>query len=511
MFSPLFLDFLDQKESLKQFYSLYPSKDNFKKQLEVKDESFSSKSREVLVSSLLKQYDGLEVSEITKKNIEKLNDGNTFTITTGHQLNIFTGPLYFIYKIVTVVNACKELQDTYPDYNFIPVYWMASEDHDFEEISYINLGGKKYSWETDQTGAVGRFDPSSLKKVLDEMPGSNDIFKEAYLEQATLASAVRYYVNKIFGEDGLIVIDGDDHDLKSLFSHIIEKELVNQVSFNKVKKDTEKLEGLGYKAQIVPREINLFYLDKDLRERLVEENDTYKVLNSDLSFSEPEILDLVKAEPEKFSPNVILRPIYQEVVLPNIAYTGGPAEVIYWLQLKGIFDEFKIPFPILLPRNFVLYIDHVVGRKIGKTGIQIKEIFEPLNQQVDRYLREFSDNDLELSDERKSIDEIYNGIFSKASKVDETLESLIKAETQKIFNSLQKIEKKMLKAEKRHHDDHIRQIESINKSLFPGGGPQERSLNFLNFYLEDAEFISNIKASLSPFDIKYHIILDGSK
>ena len=511
MFSPLFLDFINQERPLKQYYSLFPEKGNFQPQLLEKQKQFPEEGRKILVSSLQKQYEGLDISEEIKQNILSLNDSNTFTIVTGHQLNIFTGPLYFIYKIVTVINACKELCDQYPEFNFVPVYWMASEDHDFEEICHIKLFGQKYTWETDQTGAVGRFDPSSLKAVLDSLPGSTEVFEKAYLEHDTLADAVRYYVSEIFGDEGLVVIDGDDRHLKSVFSEVVKEELQNQSSFKEVQKATYQLDELGYKPQISSREINLFYLDQGMRERIVMEDGIYRVLNTKLSFSKDEILKLVDQEPEKFSPNVILRPLYQEMVLPNLAYVGGPAEVVYWLQLKGMFDFFTMPFPILLPRNFVLFLDHVANRKLSKTGIEIAELFDPVNELVEKHVRESSQNELELFPERDSVSKIYEDILKKAATVDVTLEPLVNAESQRVLNSIEKIEKKIIKAEKQHHDQKIRQLEDLKEKLFPGGEPQERSQNFLNFQIQDAEFVNKIKSTLSPFDLKYHVVIDGNK
>jgi bacillithiol biosynthesis cysteine-adding enzyme BshC len=388
---------------------------------------------------------------------------------------------------------------------------MASEDHDFEEISYFNLFGEKYTWETDQKGAVGRMDPKSIKAVLDAMPGHVEVFRKAYLEHDSLAAAVRYYVNELFGDEGLVVIDGDDKAFKEKFSTVIKDELKNQSSFNRVNEDTNTLTKLGYKPQISAREINLFYLDDGVRERIVKEGDTYRVINTDLSFTESEMMDLVDKDPLRFSPNVILRPLYQEILLPNLAYVGGPAEVVYWLQLKGMFDHYKITFPILLPRNFVLYTEASTSRKISKTDIEVQELFKPVNVLVDDLVKESSQNHLELEAEQKAIASLFADIQKKALKIDQTLESLVGAEAKRAEKSLTKIEQKMVKAEKRHYDDHIRKLEDLKTHLFPGGGPQERSLNYLNFQLGDDQFIMKIKGGLDPFDLRYHIILDDSE
>src|SRR5690554_1114888 len=145
-FSPLILDYLSNKPELDAFYHRFPSIANFGPQLEQKQQSFSLKAREALVESLVNQYKSVNTTEGTRENIELLRQENTFTITTGHQLNLFTGPLYFLYKIVSVINLCRELQKAYPESNFVPIYWMATEDHDFEEINFFNLHGKKIQW-----------------------------------------------------------------------------------------------------------------------------------------------------------------------------------------------------------------------------------------------------------------------------------------------------------------------------------------------------------------------------
>src|SRR5688500_3058572 len=224
-FSPFFLDYIEQKESLKPYYNRYPSLENFAGQIAEKS-LFPAENREVIVSALQDQYDGFQLSPRVAENILLLKNKKTFTVTTGHQMNIFTGPLYFIYKIVTVINACKSLKLAYPEKNFIPVYWMASEDHDYDEIKYFRLYGKKYTWETDQKGAVGRFSTKGFDQLIAQLPGDVGIFRDAYLKSKNLSNAVRVYVNHFFGNEGLIVLDPDDRDLKVLFKNVMHEDVI---------------------------------------------------------------------------------------------------------------------------------------------------------------------------------------------------------------------------------------------------------------------------------------------
>lgn len=221
-FSRFFLDYINHKKELAPFYNAFPTVKNFEKI--IKNRQFKDSNRSVLVDVLKEQYHGLEINGEVSGNIDSLAGSKTFTVTTGHQLNVFTGPLYFIYKIVTVINACKTLKQAYPDCNFVPVYWMASEDHDFDEINHFFFEGKKYEWKTDQKGAVGHFDPSGLKEIADKLPKGAEFFKEAYSHD-TLADAVRTYVNHLFGSEGIVVVDADHPKLKTLFTPVIEDDL----------------------------------------------------------------------------------------------------------------------------------------------------------------------------------------------------------------------------------------------------------------------------------------------
>ncbi|HNC31831.1 MAG TPA: bacillithiol biosynthesis BshC, partial [Cyclobacteriaceae bacterium] len=224
-FTSFFLDYIGRNDQLKKFYGRFPEISNFRDQIKEKSASFPKQNRLVLVDVLQSQYKNLTISESVKSNIASLGYEKTFTVTTGHQLNIFTGPLYFLYKIVTVINACKQLKQAYPEYTFVPVYWMASEDHDFDEIKYFKLNGKKYTWESKQTGAVGRFNPKELEPLLKELPEGLSIFQQAYLKHKTLSEAVRFYVNELFGSEGIVVVDADSKELKSLFRDVIREDV----------------------------------------------------------------------------------------------------------------------------------------------------------------------------------------------------------------------------------------------------------------------------------------------
>jgi len=505
-FSPIFLDYMKGDEKLAPFFEHLPKISAFEKAIEKKE--FSLDGRNLLSEILKEQYRGLQAKQAVNLNIEALKQENTFTITTGHQLNIFSGPLYFIYKIVTVINACKVLQEKYPAFNFVPVYWMASEDHDFEEINHFTLFGNTHTWETNQKGPVGRFSTRDMALLLESIPEKLPLFEKAYRENDTLAAATRHYVHELFGGEGLVVVDGDDARLKKAFIPIIKEDILHNHANKLVEETSSQLESLHYKGQVFPREINFFYMEDGIRERIVKDSQGYKVLNTDLLFSETEILELIDESPEKFSPNVILRPLYQEVLLPNLAYVGGPAEVAYWLQLKGVFEYYKMPFPVIMPRNFALIINKTNARKFDKLELEAKELFLPFHELKQKFIDSRVENGYHLEKEKESLTLLFDDIKAKAIKKDKSLEGFVGAETNKAMKILEGISKRLQKAEEQNQSTAIHQLENIKEKLFPGGGLQERKENILNFYINTPDIIQQFLDNFDPFDFRFNVIVE---
>lgn len=507
-FSRIFLDYLKEDDKVRPYYNLYPRIENFLTQINDR-KGFDNKKRIFLREAINTQYSGIEKREKFIENLKNLASPTAFTITTGHQLNLFTGPLYFIYKIVTTINLCKQLKTAYPSFHFIPVYWMASEDHDFAEINHFSLFNKEYAWQTDQTGPVGRFHLQGMEEIIEALPEKLALFERAYQHQKNLADATRFFVNELFGNEGLVIVDPDHPLLKKELKSVVRDELFNQYSNKAVEETTSKLEKAGYERQVSGRDINLFYIENGLRERIVKEGDLFHVLNTNKRFDETGILEMVERHPENFSPNVVLRPLYQEMILPNLAYVGGPAEAAYWLQLKKVFDLYKTPFPIIIPRNFALVINKNSARKLRKININYDDLFDDLPGLIDKYLAQ-NGKEYRLDREVEAIKKVFVEIQNKAGQVDAGLKSFIGAEEAKTLKSLDHIEKKMKKAEEKRHEIALSQLESLKEKLFPDGKLQERKDNFLNFYLNDPEFLNLLLQNLEPLDFKMNVFIEES-
>lgn len=519
-FSNLITDYLDQKPELEAFYHRFPQADAFRAQIDEKLEAYPDDFRQPLQQALEAQYKGISVSAATRNNLEALAEPGSLTVVTGHQLNLFTGPLYFHYKIASTLILCRKLRELHPDKSFVPVYWMASEDHDFEEISYFNCKGKEFRWNREAAGAVGRMQTNALEELARAFgqelgPGKaadrlRELFKEAYLKTRSLAAATRYLVNALFGEQGLVILDADDPGLKRLFIPHMKADLIEKRAYNAVSSTIEALKALpeGGDPQVSPREINLFYLSDHRRDRIVENDGVYSVLDTNVVFTQQQLLQELESFPERFSPNVISRPLYQEVILPNLCYIGGGGELAYWLELKQYFRESDVPFPILLLRNSAVFLTEKQEAKARKLDLSLPELFMDQNDLINRKIRQISNVDIDFSPQRDHLQKQFEALYRLAEQTDQSFIGAVKAQEVKQLKGLDHLEKRLLKAQKRKLKDHVDRLTALQNELFPGGSLQERNRNFAELYLEFGEmWVPKLIESLDPLDLRFSIFL----
>lgn len=486
-FSKLSNDLTYHQESFADFIQHPFSIENFAKQITLKEANYPTKNRTVLTETLKQNYEHIDQSESVKKNLVALKHSNTYTITTGHQLCLFTGPLYFIYKILHTIKLSETLTKKYPNYHFVPVYWMASEDHDFEEVNYLYLFNQKITWETQQNGAVGEFDLAGLDQVkmklkeLFERTNSKKINTLIDLfDGKNLAEATFKLVNELFKDYGLIIVDGNQKALKELFTPIIKKEIVSSFSNTCVEQTNEALETIGIKPQVYRRPVNLFYNTTQQRTRIIPESEQYKI-DGIGTFSKTELLHEVELHPERFSPNVILRPLYQETILPNLAYIGGGGEIAYWLQLKKTFDKALLPYPIIQVRVSLYLIDPTTRKKVEKLNFSNEELFLPTEELINLFVERNNTNQIDFNPIEKLSQELKEQIQKLITFTDATLSTFAEAEKTKLGNQIEAIKTKINRQIKTKFDVSLKQIEDLKQKLFPQNGLQERHDNFLNF------------------------------
>lgn len=520
LFGKLFLDYVNSKAELKPFYSFNPTIDGIDAAIE--DRKKKSFDRETLHRVVYQQHKKLltENNQL-HKNIELLKDNNTFTITTGHQLCFASGPLYTIYKICDIISVCKQLNDLYSTYNFVPVFWMASEDHDLAEINHIHINGKKYHWKMPSSGISGRIKLDTTATILASL--TNDFHDHPNWKtilpwlttcyspdfSGNLADATRSFLNRFFEDYGLIILDPDVPELKKLLAPLIAKDIKNCKLDSLINSSNTALEKEGYHIQAKHRMINYFYINSD--ERIpIDHNSSQGIYSAgkntwDVTSIESEVNQF----PERFSPNVITRPIYQETILPNLVYCGGPGEIAYWLQLQEVFKFFELEMPVLLPRSNYLLLDQKTHSFITEKSIQIDELFIDKDQLIRKFLEHTESEYPGLSVEIKNeLNRIHNSIIKEVGLIDKSLIGFAESEKAKSNKYISNMDSKIIRSLKRVHEESIQKINTIHSKLFPENSVQERYDNFIQHYIKsENNFISDIITNSDPLDFNYKVIL----
>ncbi len=488
-FTPLIVDYLDDVPALRSFYEHRPDAAGLSAAIKAREAA--PVNRTVLVEELRKQYKAVAPAPAVNAHIESLLDANTFTVCTAHQPALFTGTLYFVYKILHAIRLAAHLTQEHPGKKFVPVYWMGSEDADLDELGKFYLSGEKIVWPTKQTGAVGRMNTKGIDLLINRISGELSVqpfgqelvslLKKAYTSTATIQEATFTLLHDLFSEFGLIVLIPDTAPLKAQMTPVFEADLFEHTPSAVTIPVAQSLEKL-YKAQAHPRPVNLFYLDGSIRNRMERTATGFQVVDTDLHFTDVEIRNLLQSHPELFSPNVILRGLYQETVLPNVAFIGGGGETAYWLELKALFHHFKVPFPALVLRNSFLWVEAKWASLAAKTGFTIDDFFQQEQELLNRLARKNRNGELKLDQELAAAGALYQQLLQKAGAIDQTLTKHVDALKARSLKPIQELEKKMLRAEKRKYEAELRQIQAVRKALFPGNGLQERIDNFMPYY-----------------------------
>lgn len=395
-----------------------------------------------------------------------------------------------------------------PEYHFVPVFYIGSEDADLDELGHINLYGEKLEWKTSQTGPVGRMIVDkkliSLIDVLFSQVGVQPygpeiigLFKSCYREGTTIQQATLEMVNQLFSQYGLLVLIPDNARLKKPFNWVVKRELLEQFSRVLVEETTKEL-GKHYKVQAGGREINLFYMPGDKRERIIEINGLFKVPGK--TWTQEEVLTELEEYPENFSANVILRGVFQEMILPNVAFIGGGGEIAYWLELTKVFAACQVPFPVLIVRNSFLLVQKEQEKRIQQLGFRVVDFFKTGMELINELVKRETRVQLHLEEQKSELAEAYDQIKHLTGKVDITLQLHVASLQTRALKLVDQLEKKMLKAEKKKFAAQQRQIIKLKKQLFPADSLQERVDNITPHYAAYGrgllEALCNASASL---------------
>jgi bacillithiol biosynthesis cysteine-adding enzyme BshC len=501
-FSTLATTLTYSQDTLSELITAPFSLENLGIQLQKKQANYAPEIRATLVSELQKQFPNLSADSPVKQNIEKLAFDTTFTVTTGHQLNIATGPAYVIYKIIHCIRLAEELKTTYPNNDFVPVFWLATEDHDIEEVNHTTLFGKKIAWNEQQGGAVGQYTLNQWEEMKSEIAAFFQNHPDSEIHQllakytgSTVAQATQQLYHNLFERFGVIVIEPNVHGLKKLFAGTMQREAKSPFVEQCVLETNKQIEKLGFTPQAFARPINLFSLSKGKRERVLEVNEN--------------ILQAIQDTPELFSPNVMLRPAYQETILPNLVYVGGGGEISYWIQQKAIFEAIGVEFPLLSVRNSIQVMDASTQKKCEKLNLSWEETFTPLVELQKNYLQANSGEELNFSAIDKETLKLSEVLTKQAQLFDQNMEKFVEAEISKLQKQIENMKAKFTKQRKGQLEVAMKQLEDLKEKLFPNNGLQERTESFLTFCKDGniSKMIDAVKNEMNPFENDLIVLL----
>jgi bacillithiol biosynthesis cysteine-adding enzyme BshC len=506
--SPLVNDYFHAYEKVESFFS-----GNFREiaAFEAVAERVGSRdlSRNEITTILREQNTQYGCGQSTLQNIDRLNDQNTFAVVTGQQVGLFSGPLYTIYKTITVIKLAGMLNEQCEG-DFVPVFWMASGDHDLEEIDHADIINSQNQVErivcdldvpnTKAPASTFRITPQisecieKLRISTHESEFKKNILStlsQVYSEKRSFVDAFASWMMHLFGKTGLVCIDATHPEFKSLGKEIFGLEIKeHSPSTDRVLDTSKRLAELDYPVQVQLHEgiLDLFVGDQKRETVRIQDSD-FLIGDSKSPISEQDLLSRLEKEPHHFSPNVLLRPLYQDALLPTVAYVGGPGEIAYFAQLKGVYEHFGLPMPVIYPRKNVTLLETRTANILDQYGLSVEEIWRKgsgvihgvISGQIPQTASEMLDSIVErLREDLQSLQD-------ELVRVELSLEKAVDQAQGKIEYQISFLEKKILQASKKRHETIRQQLIKTVNTLFPNRKPQERVLNITPFLFKYGE------------------------
>ncbi len=515
-YNELFLDYIEDFQSLRQFYEYdYASQDELRKCAEHVSESYKTGRqffRDDLTSILLGQNQNFGSGEMAIRNISLLNQHNTLAVVTGQQVGLLTGPMYTVIKALNTVQLSNKLGKLFPEYNFVPVFWLESDDHDFLEINNITVINKEYevqkfSYFENGTEKEKYLTPAGRIVIDDHITGlvndlesslgstdfSGELFetiRKCYARGKSMSAAFGSFLNFVLGDRGVVLIDPSDARIKELIKPVFRRALAesSEIAENVIN-TTVELES-SHIAQVKPKPVNLFYIHEGSR-YLLEPRDggNFALKNSRQRFTGDELYDLLESSPANFSWNVITRPVCQDFLLPTVAYIGGPSEVSYFAQLKGAYKVFDMKMPVIYPRTSVTLIDGRTKTFMEKNGVDLSGLSD--EKELVRLLlrRSLDTNPEDLFGKMKDeLVALFYTFEKQLNAIDANQTAAFMKRANQFTESLEVAKEKFTSAQARQNEVLTGQVRKVVTTVYPASLPQERALNismYLNKYGSD--------------------------
>ncbi len=506
-FSTLFEHYSRYDEHLAPFYAGdYRNLDTFH---DLAQKTTGVRRNRSLIADILTEQNirwGLDAA--TERNIDKLRQANSVAVVTGQQLGIFLSPLFISYKTLTTLLLAERLQKNL-DRPVVPIFWLHGEDHDFAETAPLhllddsdNLVQLHYEPGSDPAaapnGPVGRmtFTPAierlleSIASCLPATPNKEELLaflNTHFTEGAPLIDGFAALLKRLFKGSGLVLMSVDDRRLKQECSPLFQQEIEAPYELTEaIVKTTEELK-TRYHAQVQVQPTNIFLMTDHARIAIEAEDSVFRTRKEAASITREELSLALKETPERFSPNVVLRPLVQDFLLPTIAYIGGPGEVAYFAQLKPAYEWANLPMPVIYPRASVTLIEPAVQKWIDEYPMPLQAYRDDPNKIFRSFVIDRMPIDIDgvMGPSREHIDQVITSLDHAAREIDETLVRSAASTRVRIHQELTRFEERLIRAQKRMQNTDLLRINKVCNHLFPRQKLQERvlsPLHFLNAY-----------------------------
>lgn len=466
------------------------------------------------------------VSNAARERLDGVARGEGFVVTTGQQAGLLGGPLFTVYKALSAVALADALQERL-GVPVLPVFWVASEDHDWAEVKDVHLLDTANRLQrvelADPVGDAGEAagpGPSMARRKLDD--GIQDVFRrleeilpptdfrdallarfrDAYAPGASVSDAFEGLLAALLAGTPLALIQASDPELKRASVPVLRAELENGAAHEAaLRRTTAAFSAAGYEPRvpIADGAENVFYENDGGRERLVRDGDGWVTRGRGARLSREQALEELEAHPVRFSPNVVLRPVVESAVLPTLAYVGGPAEVRYFAQTGCLFEAHGVGMPLVMPRASLTVVEGKTRKVLDKFALDIEDLGVPPQELAARVLADEMppEVDAALKKVRGAIAEGYAGLGEAVKQIDPTLKGPIGGARSAALSELADLEKRVMRGLKSQNEIALDQIEKARVNLFPTGKPQERVLNPLQYLVRYGdEFMEEVRAAV---------------
>ncbi len=461
------------------------------------------RDRNLLADILLEQNERWGLDHFTREHIEALRGAETVAVVTGQQVGLLTGPLYTPYKTLTTLQLTRRLAEETAR-PVVPVFWLEGSDHDLDEVAGFTLLRRneavplRYTGHTlpehGNLGPVGRLKLTEqitalLDQVEEVLPPSDfhemllTTLRAAYRPGTTLLDAFARLMRALFPEAGLVFMDPGDARLKQLAAPLFRREIEDYQTASARLSEVSAVLERDFHAQVHTRPTNLFLCDGEGRHPIDADADHFTLRGTDRVFTRDELLARLDADVACFSPNVVLRPLMQDWLLPTAAYVGGPGEVAYFAQYKPLYEWAGVPMPVIYPRVSVSVLEAKVQKVLGKHALDVSDFGKDLDRLFQRVVLQEMDTDVEamFKEAGRHLHQAINELKPKIEQVDRTLVRSAEATRAGLIKEMDKLKGRVVRAEKQNHDQVRAQLEKAAVNLYPGGKPQERALSVLYF------------------------------